>query len=71
VARSGLHANSAWVEGPPRAGLSLWEVGTDSPDSQDATGVAPRDARSELVVFAGNVGGDDTLADLVDGIVAA
>jgi uncharacterized protein YgbK (DUF1537 family) len=56
--REGLGATEALVVGPLADGVALWRVGVDGGDV-------------DLVVFPGNVGGKDALADLVDGLVEA
>jgi len=67
VARLGMHGRVAWVQGPPLPGLSWWNVGRDVTSVQ-GIGDSPG---QDLIVFAGNVGDDATLADLVDALVAA
>jgi len=52
--REGFGAREALVVGPIADGVALWRV--HAGDGRDA----------EIVVFPGNVGGEDTLADLVD-----
>jgi uncharacterized protein YgbK (DUF1537 family) len=50
----GLGAQEANVVGPVAPGVSLWSV------------VPPEGGRISYVVFPGNVGSDDALADVVD-----
>ena len=57
--REGLDSGVAEVRGPLLDGVSLWSVDT------------PERAALPFVVFPGNVGGDDELADLVEAIAAA
>ena len=57
VARDGLGAASAWVEGWIVPGVTLWRL-----DALSAT---------RYVVFPGNVGAAETLADLVDDALGA
>ena len=52
AARVGLGGRSALVRGPLVDGVALWEVDGDG-------------ARVPFVVFPGNVGGDETLLDVV------
>jgi len=52
--RCGLHADQAQVVGPVAAGVSLWRA-------LEANG-----HRRPVIVFPGNVGDPDTLAELVD-----
>jgi uncharacterized protein YgbK (DUF1537 family) len=54
IAAHAFGASTAWVEGPVRAGVSLWSLPSD--DHEQAS----------LVVFPGNVGGNEVLADLVE-----
>jgi uncharacterized protein YgbK (DUF1537 family) len=56
--REGLESGLAEVVGPLRDGVSLWSVET------------PERRTLPFVVFPGNVGGDDELADLVEEIGA-
>lgn len=60
LVRNGLGASEAWVQGSPRAGLSLWDV--PARDGRDAPA-------TPFVVFAGNVGEESGLADLLDEVV--
>jgi uncharacterized protein YgbK (DUF1537 family) len=53
VARDGLGACTAYVRGPLRAGVSLWELATREGE------------RLPFVVFPGNVGSRSTLAEVV------
>lgn len=57
--REGLASGLAEVQGPLRDGISLWSVDT------------PERAALPFVVFPGNVGGEDELADLVDSVGVA
>ena len=57
--REGLESGVAEVRGPLLDGVSLWSVDT------------PERAALPFVVFPGNVGDDDELADLVEAIAAA
>ena len=54
--RDGLGATEALVVGPLADGVALWRVAADG-------------VNVDLVVFPGNVGGDDALADLVEGLM--
>jgi uncharacterized protein YgbK (DUF1537 family) len=56
--REGLQSALAEVRGPVRDGVSLWSVDT------------PEREALPFVVFPGNVGGDEDLADLVEAIGA-
>jgi uncharacterized protein YgbK (DUF1537 family) len=56
--REGLEGGVVEVLGPLRDGISLWSVETPERDAMP------------FVVFPGNVGGDDELADLVEAIRA-
>lgn len=56
--REGLASGRAEVRGPLRDGVSLWSVDT------------PEREALPFVVFPGNVGGDEELADLVEAIGA-
>lgn len=56
TAREGLGAAAAWVMGPLVDGVSLWKVDL------------PSGGQIPYVVFPGNVGGDDTLAEVVEKI---
>jgi uncharacterized protein YgbK (DUF1537 family) len=53
--RDGLHAERARIIGPVAPGISLWLVDEDAGA-----------ARRPVIVFPGNVGDPETLADLVD-----
>jgi uncharacterized protein YgbK (DUF1537 family) len=53
--RDGLHAERARIVGPVAAGISLWLVNEDAGEAQ-----------RPVIVFPGNVGDAETLADLVD-----
>ncbi|HTT95354.1 MAG TPA: four-carbon acid sugar kinase family protein [Solirubrobacterales bacterium] len=57
--REGLAADLAEVRGPLRDGISLWSIDT------------PERSALPFVVFPGNVGGEDDLAELVDQIAVA
>lgn len=57
--REGLDSGLAEVLGPVQDGVSLWSVDT------------PERSALPFIVFPGNVGGDDALADLVAAIGAA
>lgn len=57
VAQVGLGGRTAWVVGPPAAGLSLWQV--PDPFAEPAARSTP------CVVFPGNVGGPHALAELM------
>lgn len=57
--REGLASGLAEVQGPLRDGISLWSVDT------------PERPALPFVVFPGNVGGEDDLADLVEAIGVA
>lgn len=57
--RDGLGAMRAEVIGPMAAGISLWRVET------------PEREEMAFVVFPGNVGGDNALADVVDALAPA
>ncbi len=57
--REGLASDLAEVRGPLRDGISLWSVDT------------PERAALPFVVFPGNVGAEQDLADLVDDVMAA
>jgi len=59
TARNGLHASSATVLGPLRPGIALWSLQT------------PGSATLPYVVFPGNVGERETLADLVCQLIGA
>ena len=54
VARVGIGANSAWVRGQIRPGVSVWKLTDRSDRSLD------------YVVVPGNVGSTDTLVDIID-----
>ncbi len=56
TAKEGLGAAAAWVVGPLVDGVSLWKVDLSSGDE------------IPYVVFPGNVGDDDTLAEVVEKI---
>ena len=53
--RDGLHAERAQIVGPVAPGISLWLVNEDAGEAQ-----------RPVIVFPGNVGEAETLADLVD-----
>lgn len=55
--REGLHATEAWVVGPIADGVSLWQVASGAESVP-------------YIVFPGNVGEDETLADIVTRILA-
>jgi uncharacterized protein YgbK (DUF1537 family) len=59
IAARAFGANTAWVEGPVRAGVSLWSLSSNDHE------------QGSLVVFPGNVGGNEDLADLVEEATSA
>lgn len=58
VAQVGLGASTAWAAGPVMTGLAQWNVDGER-------------GRRALIVFPGNVGGEQTLAELVDSLRGA
>jgi len=57
--RDGLHAEEALVVGPVAPGVSLWHAHADG------------GARRPVIVFPGNIGDEDSLARLVEGLLEA
>ena len=58
VVASGIGEDAAWVVGPVASGIALWDLGEQS---------LPR----WLIIFAGNVGNDQSLSELVGQLEAA